>query len=142
GERLGLYLRVVDVPRLRHVGAGRLQLLRLMAREAILSHSVFYLDLDAVAPEERQAVLDDFASLGMFVIIAAEETRQRGRGVLTISVPGPDAASQVWLWRHTLNEGGGDVEDAIIGEIVEQFHFGPDAITRTVEAARQMAALR
>jgi hypothetical protein len=141
-EALGLTLRVLNVSHLPHASAERLELLHVIAREAILSRLLFYCDLDVFAPEERQGMLDDFASLGMWAIIASAEARHRGRGVLTVSVPAPDPAAQVWLWRRSLSACGGDVDAGMIGAIVEQFHFGPDAVVYTVEAARQIAALR
>jgi ATP-dependent 26S proteasome regulatory subunit len=143
-RRLGLELYDLNVGRLPAPGPGRLEILRLLEREAVLLRFALYLDATQLDPADRAtaASLDDVIErLGVFLIVGSRERWQTERHVLTVPVPKPDAKAQRALWEQAL-AGVTHSLDGQVEAVVQQFDFGPQAIAQAVSGAWGNAWLR
>jgi hypothetical protein len=138
--RLGLDLCLVELTRLR-AASDRRELLAVMERDAILSGLVYYFDLDQAPADERVPLAHELARMGIFHVTASAESTP-SEGALSVAVAPLDAQTQAAVWLHGLKGCGAAIAEEVIREVVEQFHFGPARIARSVETARQLAALR
>ena len=147
-EALGHHLLALDPAGLPPPGPERTELLRLIERDALLSHLAIYLDATRIAGEADQplaAALGEVAErLGALVVVGSREPWRSERDVLHAIVPRPDTAAQRSLWRRTLLDAlGGDLAaslDGAIQGIVQQFDLTAPTIARAVAVARDRAA--
>jgi ATP-dependent 26S proteasome regulatory subunit len=144
-ERLQLQLYSLHLVQLPGPGAEQRATLRLLEREAILSQFALYLDAvgrDDSAPSPPLASLDPvLQQLRVFLLLGSQEQWQTERTLLTVHVPQPNTNAQRALWQralagipHTLN--------SELDVLVQQFAFGPLAISRAIATAQSQARLR
>jgi hypothetical protein len=148
-EALGHHLFALDPAGLPPPGPERAELLRLIERDALLSHLAIYLDATRTAGEADQplaAILGELAErLGALVVVGSREPWRTERDALHASVPRPDAAAQRSLWRRALVGAlGGDAAslDSAVEGIVQQFDLTAGTIARAVVMAADRAAFR
>jgi hypothetical protein len=139
-ERLGLTLVVLDSPSLP-AGSDRRILINVLDRESILLGLVFFLEVEALKPDDVQSFRADLDRGTAPMIIASAERIQSTREMIAAQIVRPDAAAQVQLWRQTLGESAGAV-NGHVEAIAEQFDFGPDSIANATVLAHNHAALR
>ncbi len=142
--RVGLQLLVVDPASVPQADSDRQEFTHVLQREAALSRLAYYLDLSDIDAGDRApaAAARDFVERFTGVLFVAGRERWRFvRPTMHVEVPRPTAAEQQSLWTGALKGVGGDV-DARIGEIVQQFDFGPEAIPNVARAAIAQARLR
>lgn len=143
-DHLGLRLSQLEAGRLLAPGVERQDLLRVLEREAVLLQFACYLDaseLDLTDKALAAALHDVVERLGIFFIVGSRERWQCERDMVAVQVPKLDAHTQRDLWRQALADSGQKVHDHI-ETIVQQFDFGPQAISRAVTAAQNGALLR
>jgi hypothetical protein len=147
---LGHHLWALEPAALPPPGAERAELLRLLERDAALSHLAIYLDATRIGGEVDQplagALGDVVERVGALVVVGSREPWRAERELLHAFVPRPDAAAQRMVWRQTLTQaigsGGAVGLDGAVGTIVQQFDLTPSAIRRAVATACDRAALR
>lgn len=141
---MGLYRLRTD--RLPSEPERRTSALRLLEREAVLLQVAYYVeDEGAVAPEAREGGSRprDPSPADRLDAMVFLEGRSAGaeRTVVSVRVPEPPADERQGLWRRTLGESG-DRLYGELGELVQQFRFGPRRVRRVVEEARARARMR
>jgi hypothetical protein len=144
-ERLGLRLYRLDTGRAPGPGGGRVELFRILEREAALSQLAFYLDVASAEYADPSAVREITGEvierLQAFVILCSPERWKTGRDMVVVRTPKLDAAGRRFVWEEALL----DVPHSLAGRldaIVEQFAFGPKETVRAVDAAKGRAHLR
>jgi SpoVK/Ycf46/Vps4 family AAA+-type ATPase len=143
-DRLGVGAYQLDVKRLPAVRAERLDLLRLIEREMILSESAFY--ADAIGCDDA-ATLDTLSDLVQhfrrFFILASDDRWTTERALLVAATPKLDAAARRVMWRQAIAQHNlaGQVPDSEIDALVEHFEIGPGAIMQAAALARTRAQL-
>jgi ATP-dependent 26S proteasome regulatory subunit len=117
---------------------------RTLEREAALSRFALYIDATELDADEKTfigSINDVIDRLGVFLIVGSDERWQTEQYMVTVEVPKPDASGQRELWEQVLG-GMTHLLDDQIDAIVQQFDFGPQAITQAVVTARERANLR
>lgn len=136
---LGLHLYRLDAKRLPAPGAERNELVRLLAREAILSQLALYFEVDEGEASEAATFLVE--RLPVFFVTASHSRLQADRELLAVEMPVLDSENRDALWRRAV-EGAGTSIAVAVEAIVEQFDFGPEMTARAVVAAELKARLR
>lgn len=137
--RLGLHLYRLDPKRLPAPGPERNDLVRLLAREAILSQLALYFEVDEGEANEAASFLVE--RLPVFFVTASRSRLQADREMLAVEMPVLDSENRDALWRRAV-EGAGTLISGAVEAIVEQFDFGPEMAARAVVAAELKARLR
>ncbi len=143
-DGLGLEIYGLDVKRLAADGHEVQETMRLLEREALLSQFSFYLDTNELDPNDkalRDVISGLIERLGVFLIVGGRQGCQTEREILAVHVSKLDARAQNLLWHKALT----DLSHALNGHIdaiVQQFDFGPHAISQVVAAAKNRARLR
>jgi hypothetical protein len=138
-DRAGLELRALHLPALAATGPERLDLLRLVEREALLLGFGIYVEIPdpeghgehgppAILPEELEP-------LHVQVIIGSRQRWATSREAVFVPVPKPDVRAQRLLWQEALNGAGAGVESQI-DALVQQFDLGPRQIAQAASFAR------
>ncbi len=143
-DHLGLQLSQLEAGRLLTPGVERQDMLRVLEREAVLLQFACYLDAAELDPTDKAmaaALRDVVERLGVLLILGSRERWQCERDMVAVQVPKLHARAQRELWQQALADSGQEVQDHI-ETIVQQFDFGPQAISRVVTAAQNNALLR
>lgn len=143
-DRLGLQLYVLDTNKLPVSGPESQKMLRLLEREAVLSQFAVYLEISDGTLTDKGAAAslsDVIERLNVFAFVASRQQWQTERETLAVQVSKPDVCAQRVLWEKTLS-GLGESLNGHIETIVQQFDFGPRAISTAVASARGHAQLR
>jgi DNA polymerase III delta prime subunit len=121
--------------------AERLDLVRLVEREAALLPALVYVDApetlggDAALASAAREILDE---LGGVLIIGSRDPWDPAMDLLPVTVPVPSAAERTELWTQMLGDTAGHLD---LDGLVEQFPLGPDGVRHAVERARATAEL-
>lgn len=132
---LGLHAMRVDVDRMV-ARPERLDLVRLLVREALLLPAALYVDAPEIAgddPTRATAVAEIIADLEGLVFIASRDRWDARDSAVAVAIPQLDSADRAGLWRNTLDELAADVD---IDRVAEQFALGPGGVKRVVEEIR------
>lgn len=143
-ERLGFQLCSLDLRRMPSLGPERTDLFRLLEREAVLSQLAIYLDLSGIDLDDKPlfaSANEVVEQLGVFLVVASRKRWQTERDLITVQVPKPNAIEQGMLWRQAL-EGQGICQEVEVDALVQQFDFGPQAISQAVLEAKRIAMMR
>ena len=137
----GRGLCVIDAADLPHAAAERTGFDRLWAREAALAGCGLLVSVaDPDGPATVRAAAEFAGRARSAVLIACrEKLRAGGAPVTALAVAKPSRPEQAALWRGALAlpgaqacpAGDGAGLDRCIGELVDQFDFGPAAIAAT-----------
>jgi ATPase family associated with various cellular activities (AAA) len=121
--------------------AERLELARLVEREAALLPALIYVD----APETvgGEATLEGAArelldTLGGVLVVGSCDPWDPAADLLPIAVPVPSAAERTELWAQAIGGSAGRLD---LDGLVEQFPLGPDGVRRAVARAQATADL-
>ena len=142
-ERVGFELRGVSASWLRLSGSDRLEALRLLEREAVLSRLAIYLDAEIIARDAdlRSAAHGLIDGTDTTVVVGSAEPWPADRGLLSVEMPRLTIPGQRALWAQALagvaHTAGDDVD-----RLVQHFGLGPAAVSQVVAAARGRAVLR
>jgi hypothetical protein len=142
-DGLGLHVYALDLKRLPTPVPEWHETMHLLEREAVLSQFALY--VDAAEPESADKTMTDsignlIERVGVFFIIGSRERWPTEREILAVHVPKPDAGAQRILWQQALT-GIRHSLDGHVDAIVQQFDFGPEAISQVVAAAKGRALL-
>lgn len=140
-EEFGFRLLKVSIARLP-TGPERRDIVRLIERECALLPAALHIPVDnADVSDKTSAALlrDTIEGLHAFLFLDSPEPFHMERDMITVRVSKPDAITQRAMWRQLLD--GEPVENEI-EEIVQQFDFGPNSITRAASDARARALMR
>jgi hypothetical protein len=143
-DLLGLHLYGLDLRRLPPPGPERQEILRLLEREAVLAQMAYYLEIDASGPDGQAAPAafdEGIEPFRAFLLVGSTERWQSDRETLTVGLTRPDFRAQLALWRQSLT-GLKHSLDGHLDALVQQFDFGPETITKVVNAARSRGRLR
>jgi len=128
---LALELRAGDIP---PSAAERMELARLLEREAVLGNALAVLDAGEVEAEQRRAATQLAGSLASpCVVLAREPLRGYARPVVRIELPSFTAADRGRLLAETL----GDRRAAEVAEAAQQFQL--DSLSLQTAAAQLVA---
>lgn len=142
-DRLRLNLYKLDVSRLPAPGTERQEILRLMAREAILSQSTPYIDVPEPDSGEREMrqIEDVIERMPVFFVVGSRTRLSTNRQMLSVAMPHIDTANRLQLWNRALESAGVSM-NGDLGQVVEQFHFPPEMVSQAITAAGVRAHLR
>jgi ATP-dependent 26S proteasome regulatory subunit len=140
--RMGLRLYRVDVSRLPPPGPERAEMLRLLAREAILAQIALYAETDETEDAGAASAFADFVDRVPVFFVAGSRTRLLcARDLLAVPMAPLDPDSRKVMWQRALN-GAGPALAAETDAFVEQFEFGPEMVIQAVSAAAVKSRLR
>ena len=138
---LGLRLFRLDLVRFLAV-ADRTATLQALEREAILSRTALYLEVDEAMTKEAGLAVDDVIDrVRALLILGVRERRPGTRLTLAVELPIPDPADRARLWRQAL-AGRPHRFDADVERLIDQLDLGPEAIARVVATAEGLARRR
>jgi len=141
-DRLGLNLFRLDPAALPPPGMDRQNLLRLLAREAILAQIAVYIDAGAGETDSDPNGIDDLIErMPTFFVAASRSRLSTSRPLISLALKKIDAEGRRQLWLNALFSAGISLPDGI-DQLVEQFEFSPDMVVQAVKAARVRARLR
>ena len=145
-ESMSIRLYRLDLKRLPASPGDQQQLLALLERETVLLQLAYYIDateLDIPTERETTRFIDDMiARPGLFALVASRETWHTELDQVDLPMASPSAATQLDLWRKALDASKSSLNGGDMNQVVQQFHFGPRAIVRAVDAARGAAQIR
>jgi SpoVK/Ycf46/Vps4 family AAA+-type ATPase len=140
--RMGLRLYRVDVSRLPAGGGERAEMLRLLAREAILAQIALYAEADESDEGGVAGAFADFVDRIPVFFVAGSRTRLRSsRELLAVPMAPLDPVNRKVMWQRAL-DGAGPALAAQTDAVVEQFEFGPEMVMQAVSAAEVKSRLR
>jgi hypothetical protein len=123
--------------------AERLELVRLVEREAVLLPALVYLDAPETAGGDaglESAARESLDALGGVLVIGSRDPWDAAADLLPLPVPVPSAGERVELWTQAL--GGPPATPPLdLAGLVEQFPLGPGGVRRAVARARATADL-
>ena len=139
---IGRRLIRIDGRILPAAGREQNELLTAMAREARLMPAAFYLDEPQFDPGERTAAAswaDFIERVDAPVFIETRKRSRWNRSSAAFQVGKPTRGQQRELWRREIDRAvpGEGAHQASVGDLVEQFEFGPEAIRAAVNGARR-----
>jgi ATPase family associated with various cellular activities (AAA) len=121
--------------------AERLELVRLVEREAALLPALVYVDApetvggDAALEAAARELLD---ALGGVLVVGSRDPWDPAADMVPVAVPAPSATERAELWAQAL---GGPAGRLDLEGLVEQFPLGPDGVRRAVARAQAAADL-
>jgi hypothetical protein len=121
--------------------AERLELVRLVEREAVLLPALVYVDApeavggDAALEAVARELLD---TLGGVLVVGSRDLWEPAADLVPVAVPVPSATERAELWAAAM---GGPVGHLDLDGLVEQFPLGPDGVRRAVARAQATADL-
>jgi hypothetical protein len=143
-NRLGMLPMNLSIERLAE-HSDRVDILRLIEREALLLPGVSYVDApDGVGdgPAVGAAFETVLNRLGGLVVVGSTQPIGHRVVALSIRLPKLDAEACVELWEQVLGDADpDDPESKSLGPLVQQFALGPEAVVQAVGEAEAAAAL-
>ena len=117
----------------------RQELIRLLGREARLSHLALYIntfDVDISEKNLTSTINDLIEGMGTMIIIASKDRWHTKRESLVLHIPEINSKMRETLWESALSDAPIDKPEDILHEIVQQFEFGPEAIVSVAADAK------
>jgi hypothetical protein len=138
-ERAGWNLLELDVASLERAGPmALLDLLAVIAREAVLSRIALLVDTSAIGEagpsDPRPLVRQVIERASAPVVVISRQRWPIDGGATVVQVPAVDAAGRDGLWHRALVETPNSLNGEL-AQIAEQFDLGPAGIRRAILAA-------
>lgn len=121
--------------------AERLDLVRLVEREAALLPALVYIDAPGSVsgdPALASAAREIIDELGGVLVIGSRDPWDPATDMVPVAVPALSAAERTELWAQALGDAAAHLD---LDGLVEQFPLGPDGVRRAVARANAAAEL-
>jgi ATPase family associated with various cellular activities (AAA) len=115
--------------------AERLDLLRMLGREAALGSFAILIDAEEDAEPGHRQLRDLLRSLDAFTIVIAEQ-QINGLGRPQGRLEALDTEDRMVMWREALGPGGASLDDGALQRVAEHFRLGPAQVEEVIEHLR------
>jgi SpoVK/Ycf46/Vps4 family AAA+-type ATPase len=139
--QLGLNLFSLVPSRMSGSPQERQALMRLVGREAMLSHFAVYLPIDDLEGAEAAVCAEIVDRLPVFFIVASRTRIASRRELLGRRQAALDVQARAELWKSALSAIGGNM-NGHAEAVAEHFQFGQEMMVKTVSAAAARARMR
>jgi AAA+ superfamily predicted ATPase len=139
--QLGLELLSLNPARMSAASPERQAILRLLGREAVLSHFAVYVRMDETEGSDAAIATEVAERLPTFFIVGSRTRISAHRELLSRKLGTLDVAARTGLWKSTLAAMGASLNGQAEA-VAEHFQFGQEMMSKTVSAAWARARMR
>jgi SpoVK/Ycf46/Vps4 family AAA+-type ATPase len=140
-NELDLELFSLNTARMPASASDRQALLRLLAREAMLSRFATYIRMDETEGIDSAIASDVVDRMPVFMLVGSHTRIAARRELLGRKLGTLDVAARTALWKSALAATGTDLNGQAEA-VAEHFQFGQETLTKTVAAVWARASLR